>query len=223
MPGLTRRELLLRAAYVAPAAFLPGLLAACGNDSGSGSGGSQALDVLVGFGTGNAPNQIPAQEELARAFASGGGPGISFRRIPDGDEAQRQLGVLIAAGTPPDIILPTGVFGISLYLDEDLAGPGTARTRRRCRSRSVRRGRNRLGKGAQLLRARLRRHRRPAGGGLHPHRRLQQGSVRRGRCQRASAQVGCVGLGLQRPARDDQGAHPRFERAYGSRLRLQPR
>jgi len=118
--GLTRRELLRRLAYAAPAVtFGPALLAGCGNDNPSSDPSDKAmLDVLVGFGTGNAPDQIPTQEELAKAFAAGGGSEISFRRIPDGDEAQRQLGVLIAAGTPPDIILPTGVFGISLYLDE---------------------------------------------------------------------------------------------------------
>jgi len=118
--GMTRRELLLRLAYAAPAVtFGPALLAGCtGGDEPGNSGKRSDLEVLVGFGTGNAPDQVPTQEKLAKAFAAEGGSKISFRRIPDGDEAQRQLGVLIAAGTPPDIILPTGVFGISLYLDE---------------------------------------------------------------------------------------------------------
>lgn len=122
MAGLTRRELLQRIAYAAPALALgPALLSACteGDNKKAGSGRSATLDVLVGFGTGNAPEQIVVQEKLARAFAaSGDGRRISFRRIPDGDEAQRQLGVLTAAGTAPDIILPTGVYGISLYLDQ---------------------------------------------------------------------------------------------------------
>ncbi len=110
---------------LAPAlALSPALVAGCGSDEksqGQSKGGAKngrPLDVLVGFGTGNAPEQIPAQEQLAKAFAGKNGRRISFRRIPDGDEAQRQLGVLIAAGTPPDIILPTGVYGISLYLDQ---------------------------------------------------------------------------------------------------------
>ncbi|MBA2768510.1 MAG: extracellular solute-binding protein [Sporichthyaceae bacterium] len=125
MGGLTRREVLRRFAYAAPAVALgPTLLAACGSDEkgqGGGSKGGGPLDVLVGFGTGNAPEQIPAQEKLAKAYAaSKGGRRIAFRRIPDGDEAQRQLGVLTAAGKPPDIILPTGVYGISLYLDQDI-------------------------------------------------------------------------------------------------------
>ncbi len=121
MPGLTRRALLQRAAVLTPVALWPTLLAGCSDDNqGTGSGGSGTLDVLVGFGTGNAPDQVKVQEELARAFKSGGGSQISFRRIPDGEAAQRQLGVLIAAGTPPDIILPTGVYGISLYLDKNV-------------------------------------------------------------------------------------------------------
>lgn len=101
--NVTRRELLLRTADLAPAALLPSFLVACGNDSQGGGEGGNALDILVGFGTGNAPDQMPTQEEPAAAFESSGGRPISFRRIPDGDEAQRQLGVLIAAGTPPDI------------------------------------------------------------------------------------------------------------------------
>lgn len=121
MPALTRRALLQRAAVLTPVALWPTLLTSCSNDNqGTGSGGSGALDVLVGFGTGNAPDQIKVQEELAKAFTSSGGSQISFRRIPDSDAAQRQLGVLIAAGTPPDIILPTGVYGISLYLDKNV-------------------------------------------------------------------------------------------------------
>jgi len=128
LPGLTRRQLLQRAAYLTPTlAFGPALLASCSDsEPKTESAGGDALDILVGFGTGNAPEQIPTQEELAKTFEAGGGSPISFRRIPDGEEAQRQLGVLIAAGTPPDIILPTGIFGLSLYLDQkvwlDLAG-----------------------------------------------------------------------------------------------------
>ncbi|MBA3523213.1 MAG: extracellular solute-binding protein [Geodermatophilaceae bacterium] len=121
MPGLTRRQLLRRTAYLAPAiTFGSSMLTGCGtNDAGDdANGGGDTLDILVGFGTGNAPAQIPTQESLAAEFESDGGSRINFRRIPDGDEAQRQLGVLIAAGTPPDIIMPTGVFGISLYLDQ---------------------------------------------------------------------------------------------------------
>ncbi len=128
MPGMTRRQLLRRGLSLAPTVGMwPALLAACGDDDddgGSDGAGSQngALQILVGFGTGNAPSQIPAQEELAAAFEEANGRPIAFRRIPDvtGEEAQRQLGVSIAAGNPADIILPTGVFGISLYLDQDV-------------------------------------------------------------------------------------------------------
>ncbi|MBA2558502.1 MAG: extracellular solute-binding protein [Propionibacteriales bacterium] len=122
MGALTRRELLRRAAYIAPTAALwPALLTGCSEEKqSSGSAGGGSLDILVGFGTGNAPEQIRVQEELAKSFEASGGSPIAFRRIPDGEAAQRQLGVLIAAGTPPDIILPTGVYGISLYLDQNI-------------------------------------------------------------------------------------------------------
>ncbi len=127
MPGMTRRQLLRRGLTLAPAMSMwPALLAACGDDDDGGGDATDsqnaALQILVGFGTGNAPNQIPAQEELAAAFEEARGRAIAFRRIPDvdGQEAQRQLGVSIAAGNPADIILPTGVFGISLYLDQDV-------------------------------------------------------------------------------------------------------
>nr|MBA2438059.1 extracellular solute-binding protein [Acidimicrobiia bacterium] len=69
----------------------------------------------------NSPEQIPAQEELASAFEEANeGSTVSFLRIPDTDEAQRRLGVLIAAGEAPEIVLPTGVFGINLYIDEGI-------------------------------------------------------------------------------------------------------
>lgn len=75
--------------------------------------------ILVGFGTGNAPEQIPPQEVIAADYeATRSGAMIDFLRIPDTDEAQRKLGVLIAAGDAPDIVLPTGLYGIALYLDQ---------------------------------------------------------------------------------------------------------
>lgn len=109
----------------------PSLLAACGgNDEDTapdtdtdtdGTAPAAELSILVGFGTGNSPEQIPAQEELVAAFEEANdGSSVSFLRIPDTDEAQRRLGVLIAAGEAPEIVLPTGVFGINLYIDEGI-------------------------------------------------------------------------------------------------------
>lgn len=142
MPPLSRRELLKRSSLVvAGCAISPSILAACSAAtppgaarsptssssaiatatalaSGATSGTTQ---ILVGFGTGNAPEQIPPQEQLAAAYATArAGSTIDFLRIPDTDEAQRKLGVLIASGDAPDIVLPTGLFGVALYLDQDV-------------------------------------------------------------------------------------------------------
>jgi multiple sugar transport system substrate-binding protein len=120
---LTRREFLGRSARLAPvAASFPWLLAACGGDERTAQDKTSGkAQILVGFGTGNAPEQIPIQERLADAFArAGAGGSVDFLRIPDTDEAQRKLGVLIAAGDPPNMVLPTGLYGIALYVDQDV-------------------------------------------------------------------------------------------------------
>ncbi len=127
MSPLSRRQLLARSLQLAPALVLPGLvLGACGDDSDEESGSDEvgkraALQVLVGFGTGNAPEQIPPQVQLAEKFERAhAGSSVKFLRIPDTDEAQRKFGVLLASGDAPHIILPTGLYGISLYLDQDV-------------------------------------------------------------------------------------------------------
>lgn len=136
MSPLSRRRLLRNSALLVPVVVLPpSLLAACGGDDEDaapdtdtdtdtdtdGTAPAAELSILVGFGTGNSPEQIPAQEELAAAFEEANdGSSLSFLRIPDTDEAQRRLGVLIAAGEAPEIVLPTGVFGINLYIDEGI-------------------------------------------------------------------------------------------------------
>lgn len=118
--SITRRTFVGRAAAAGAAlAAYGGLLGACGG-SGTSKRLSGSAQVLVGFGTGNDPTQVPTQEALAREFQKAHpGARIEFLRIPDSDAAQRKLGLLIAAGTPPEIVLPAGIFGISLYLDQN--------------------------------------------------------------------------------------------------------
>lgn len=127
MPSLSRRDLLIRSAQVAPALLLPQvLLSACGDNDDEAttvptSAGSKAssTQVLVGFGTGNSPEQTPPQDALAAKYkAAKPGASVDFLRIPDTDEAQRKFGVLLASGDAPDVVLPTGLYGISLYLDQ---------------------------------------------------------------------------------------------------------
>jgi multiple sugar transport system substrate-binding protein len=115
---LTRREILARSARLAPAlGLLPAALAACRQPEERAPG---RVQVLVGFGTGNAPDQVPVQVELAQAFEKASGTGVSYLRIPDTDEAQRRFGVLLAAGDAPDVVLPSGLYGINLYLDQNV-------------------------------------------------------------------------------------------------------
>lgn len=140
MHPLSRRQLLKRSTFLAAgAAICPSVLVAClGNapagrtvvpgsvgpvstTAGASAGAAGTTRILVGFGTGNAPEQIPPQDALAMSFEEAhAGSLIDFLRIPDTDDAQRQLGVLIAGGDPPDIVLPTGLFGVALYLDQDV-------------------------------------------------------------------------------------------------------
>ena len=130
MTRFTRRELLVRSAQLAPALVLPQLvLAACSDDKSTTTTQDTPpttaqtkptkTQVLVGFGTGNSPEQTPPQEALAAKYkAARAGASVDFLRIPDTDEAQRKFGVLLASGDAPDVVLPTGLYGISLYLDQ---------------------------------------------------------------------------------------------------------
>lgn len=108
------------------------LLAACGSggDEGANPAPSGAVppgtlegrvQILVGFGTGNAPAQIPIQEALARAFTTTNpGVTIDFLRVPGSSDARTKLTTLIAGGEPPDIVMPAGLYGISLFVDQDV-------------------------------------------------------------------------------------------------------
>lgn len=101
------------------------LLAACGASAGpSGSNSPSAklsgtVQILVGFGTGNTPAQIPAQEALAQAFMQRNPDvKIEFLRFPQ--DAQTKFTTLVAGGTPPALVLPTGASGIASFLDQDV-------------------------------------------------------------------------------------------------------
>lgn len=125
---LTRRQLLARSAWLAPALVAgPGLLTGCSSaKSPSPTKGKAAkvtgdAKVLVGFGTGNDPTQMPAQEALAKAFARDHkGASVTFNRVPGSDAAQQKFTVQLAAHNPPDVVLPIGIFGISTFLDKNV-------------------------------------------------------------------------------------------------------
>jgi multiple sugar transport system substrate-binding protein len=135
---LTRRQFLRQAAGLGLSLAAAGpLLAACGAPAPTAPGGATApagaataapaaggartVQILVGFGTGNAPNQIPIQEQLAKAFMDAH-PDIKveFLRVPDSDAAQNKLTLTINAGNPPQVILPSGVYGINVFIDQGI-------------------------------------------------------------------------------------------------------
>ena len=82
---------------------------------------SGRIQIMVGYyGTGNSPAQIPQQEALARAFMRRNpGVTIEYLRVPF-SEARTKLITLIAGGTPPDIVMPTGIYGTSLLIDQNI-------------------------------------------------------------------------------------------------------
>lgn len=101
-------------------------LAACGKSSGRSSSTttprtlSGRVQILVGFGTGNSPAQVPVQEALAAAFMTAHPDvTIEFVRVPTGSsDARTKLTTLIAGGSAPHIVLPAGLYGISLFVDQ---------------------------------------------------------------------------------------------------------
>ena len=130
--GLSRRDFVigaLRLGLSVPAAGA--LLAACGGSdddasspatSAPGRNLSGRVQILVGFGTGNSPAQIPVQDALAQAFMRANpNVTIEFVRVPTGSsDARTKLTTLIAGGTAPQLVLPAGLYGISLFVDKDV-------------------------------------------------------------------------------------------------------
>lgn len=102
------------------------LLAACSRerDDPSTAAGAPAgrVQVLVGFGTGNAPDQVAEQEALALAFSELNPEiEIDWLRVPSGSsDAQQRLTLAIASEEAPDLVMPTGLFGLGLFLDRDV-------------------------------------------------------------------------------------------------------
>lgn len=97
------------------------LFAVCGSHvaaQGAAKGGG-AVEILVGFGTGNGPDQIPIQQQIAtRLMAANHSLAIRFNRVLDSDVANQKLTLQIAAGHPPQVIMPSGLYGINLFVDK---------------------------------------------------------------------------------------------------------
>ena len=130
---ISRRQFVTRALGLGLSAVAAGTaLAACGSSKSRAAATATtttpskaltgSIQILVGYyGTGNKPSQVQVQEALAAAFTQQHpGVNISFLRVPSSSDAKTKLVTLIAAGTPPDLVLPTGIYGTSLFLDQDI-------------------------------------------------------------------------------------------------------
>ncbi len=129
---LTRRQLIVGALKLGlSVSGAATLLAACGSGNSNANGGSSrtkaassrlsgTVQVLVGFGGGNKPNQVMVQQALAQAFMrEHSDVTISFLRVTGGSSnAATKLTTLVAGGAAPDIAIPVGVYGISLFVDQ---------------------------------------------------------------------------------------------------------
>jgi ABC-type glycerol-3-phosphate transport system substrate-binding protein len=127
--ALSRRDFIGGALRLGLSASAAGaLLASCGKSSSKSSSTTVAkklsgrVQVLVGFGTGNSPAQVPVQEALAQAFTTANPDvHIEFVRVPTGSsDARTKLTTLIGGGTAPQIVMPAGLYGISLFVDQDV-------------------------------------------------------------------------------------------------------
>ena len=131
--GISRRDFVigaLRLGLSVPAAAA--LLAACGDSDDSADQPSPSstaagnlsgkVQIVVGFGTGKSPAQVPVQDALAQAFTrTNPNVSIEFVRVPTGSsDARTKLTTLIAGGAAPHIVMPAGLYGISLFLDQDV-------------------------------------------------------------------------------------------------------
>ena len=95
------------------------VLAAAESADAATRAGTGLVDILVGFGTGNGPDQIPSQQRIASSLMSAHrGLQISFDRVLDSDVANQKLTLQIAAGHPPQVIMPAGLYGINLFVDK---------------------------------------------------------------------------------------------------------
>jgi len=134
--GVTRRHFVQRALALGFTATGAGaLLASCDSSTSrstqTGASGTPSratrkqltgkVQILVGFGTGNSPDQVQVQQALAAAFMQQHpGVTIDFLRVPDSSDARTKLTVLISGGQPPDLVMPAGLYGISLFVDQDV-------------------------------------------------------------------------------------------------------
>ena len=100
------------------------LLAACGgteNSEGPAAGETTEkakVVIFVGFGTGTDPDQVAAQEALAKKFNdSHDNIEMEFLIVPN-DEARERFLAMVAGGNAPQLVGPHGISTIANFLDQ---------------------------------------------------------------------------------------------------------
>lgn len=126
--GLTRRDFLhlstLTIAGLVAASCTPAVPPAqapaetSGDTAAPASGDKQRVTIFVGFGTGTAPEQVKAENELADEYnASQDKIAVEYLVVPY-EDAITKFTAMVAAGTAPELCMPIGVDGVSWFLDE---------------------------------------------------------------------------------------------------------
>lgn len=81
------------------------------------TGEKTKVEIFVGFGTGTDPEQITKQKALQEKFNSSHDTiEIEFLIVPH-DEANDRYLAMLAGGTPPDLVGPIGIAGVSQEFD----------------------------------------------------------------------------------------------------------
>ncbi len=124
--GLTRREFVGRLLKLGLSASAAGaVLAGCIRSEKSTPlpdvrGLKGRVQVLTGFGRGHGPDEAGVERALAEAFIrTRDDVGVDFIRAAGPAEARAKLSALVAAGAPPDLVLPIGIEGISRFVEHD--------------------------------------------------------------------------------------------------------
>ena len=92
------------------------LLTACG--AGGASGEKAKVTIFVGFGTGTDPDQVTAQEALAKKFNdSHSNITVEFLIVPVEEATERYL-AMVAGGNAPQLVGPHGTSTIAKFKDQ---------------------------------------------------------------------------------------------------------
>src|SRR5512135_683744 len=91
------------------------LLASCG---GTKSSGPVKIQIFVGIGTGDAPEQVALHKTLQDEFnASHKDIQIEFITSLNA-EARTKFSTMISSGQAPDLVMPIGIEGVANFQDE---------------------------------------------------------------------------------------------------------